>query len=360
MSPIPFGSGLSASVGIASESTVGTQVTPNAWYEFLDESLSNQPTFLDSQGLKAGLAYKRVARTQISRYTVGGDVSLEFFDKGTTAAGGKGMGLWLKHMLGSSITTATQIAATTAYKQNHTPGPKTGLSFTTQIGRPQTDGTIKAHTYRGCKVVSWEISVSDGELVRLSMTLDGWREDIATGLTTPVFGGSTYQAGIFSFADSSVFTLGGTASTTGGEMSIAGGTSVATVVREFTLRGETPLATERYGLGNAGTKREQIDSGIQTITGTLGAEYTSQSEIYSLFANNTTTALDLAFTHGDAGTSNPYMLRFTLPAIKLKEAAVNVGGPEIIPQSINFEGFDDGSGTNAPLQIKLVSQDQLI
>jgi Phage tail tube protein len=356
---MPFGSGLSASVGIASESTVGTQVTPNAWYEFLSESLSNQPTYIDSQGLKAGLAYKRVARTQISRQTVGGDISLEFFDKGTTAAGGKGMGLWLRHMLGSTVA-PVQIAATTAYKQNHVPGPKTGLSFTTQIGRPQTDGTIKAHTYRGCKILSWEFSISDGELAQLSMTLDGWREDTATGLTTPVFGGSTYQAGIFSFADASTFTLGGTASTTGGETTVAGGVSVATVVRGFTLRGETPLATERYGLGNAGTKREQIDNGIQVITGTLEAEYTSQAEIYALFAANTTTVLDLAFTHGDAGTSNPYQLRFTLPAIKLKEAAVNVGGPDIISQSINFEAYDDGSNSNPPIQIKLVSQDQLI
>jgi hypothetical protein len=113
------------------------------------------------------------------------------------------------------------------------------------------------------------------------------------------------------------------------------------------------MATERYGLGNAGQKKEPIENGISTITGTLDAEFTSQAEIYDLFKANTTTAIQLDFAHGDAGSGNPFRLSFVLPAVKLKAASVNVGGPDIIPQSVEFQAYDDGT-TNPVIQVELV------
>lgn len=347
---MPYGSGLSAQVGVKAETTVGTEVVVDRFFEFLDESIAFQPTWLDGQGLRAGQAYQRVARVSQSRFTVAGDISLEHADKG-------GMGLLWKHILGSAITVPTQIGATTAWKQNHHAGStsvKTGLGLTIQVGRPQTDGTVKAHTYRGCKIVAAEFSVSDGELARLSLTVDGWQEATATALASASY---TAATGVFSFSDASVFKLGGTPSTSAGETTVAGGTSVATVVRGFTLRVGTPLATERYGLGNAGVKREQIENAIPEITGTLEGEYTSQSEIYSLLKNNTTTALELVLEHGLAGTAEPYELSFVLPAIKLLEGGPQVSGPDIVGQSINWKAYDDGGGSNPVAQVRLVSTD---
>ena len=153
-----------------------------------------------------------------------------------------------------------------------------------------------------------------------------------------------------------MFKLGGTPSTAAGVTTVAGGTTVATVVRGFTLRGSTPLATERYGLGNAGVKKEQIENAIPEITGTLAGEYTSQSEIYSLFKANTTTALELVLEHGLAGTAEPYELSFVLPACKIVEGGPQVGGPDIVSQSINFKSYDDGT-TNPVAQVRLVSTD---
>jgi hypothetical protein len=346
---MPYGSGLSAQVGVKAETTVGTQVVVDRFYELLSESLAFSPTWLDGQGLRAGQAYQRVARTSQSRFTVGGDLTVEHADKG-------GMGLLWKHCLGSILTVPTQIGATTAWKQNHHAGAtsvKTGLGLTVQVGRPQTDGTVKAHTYRGCKVVGWEFTVSDGALAQLKVTFDGWQEDLAAGLASASY---TAGAGVFSFSDASVFKLGGTPTTAAGETTVAGGVSVATVVRSFTLRGSTPLATERYGLGNAGVKREQIENAIPEITGTLEGEYTSQSEIYALFKNNTTTALELVLEHGLAGTAEPYELGFVLPACKILEGGPQVGGPDIVGQSINFKAYDDGT-TNPVAQVRLVSTD---
>jgi hypothetical protein len=343
---MPYGSGLSGQIGFAAESTWGTPVTVTRFLEHLDEDLNWEPTWLDSAGIKAGQAYKRVTRTKQSRFTVGGGFALEACDKG--------FGLLLKHMLGSSAT-ATQIAATTAYRQTHTPAIKTGLGLTVQVGRPQTDGTVKPFTYEGVKIPSWEFSCSDGELARWRVDMDGQDMLTATALATASYIAST---GVFDFSESSTFTLGGTPATAAGRTTITGGTAVSTIVRGVTIRGEDGMATERYGLGNAGRKGQQIENATRLVTGTLEGEFTSQSEIYDRIVNNTTTAIQLDFSHGDAGGSNPYRLSFVLPACKLKSGNINLTGPDIVGQSITFEAYDNEA--DPVIQVELVSTDTAI
>lgn len=342
-----FGSGLSAQVGVAAESTVGTEVTVTKFYEFLDESFQYVPTWLDGAGIKANQQYQRVSRTVISRHDVDGGFTVEHADKGS-------MGLIWKHALGSTITVPTQIAATTAYKQIHTPGAKTGLGLTVQVGRPQTDATVRPFTYRGCKVSDWEFSCADGAIAALKTTMDGWQEATATTLASASYIGT---AGVFNFADCTNFKLGGTATTSAGETTIASGVTVATLAKQITITGTTPMAEERYGLGNAGVKAQQLENDIPTITGNLSAEFTQRTEFYDLLKANTTTAMQIDFSHGDAGSSNPYLLSFIFPAVKIRTGSMNVNGPDIVAQSIDFKAYDDGSGTNPVMQVKLVSTD---
>jgi hypothetical protein len=357
---MPYQSGLSESLGVITETTVGTEATVNAWYEILGQTLHSDPTFLDSQSIQAGLAYQRGSQTVISRHNVAGDITLEFRDKGFSAVGGKGMGFWMKHALGSTAVPIV-IGATTAYRQSHVPGPRTGLSFTTQIGNPEgrAAGTIKPYTYRGCKITSWEFSCNDNQVAQIKFDVDGWKENTATGLVTPAYAAAAYQSSPFTFADASVFTLGGTATTSAGVTSVASGVSVTSIVKGVTITGSTPMRDDGYGLGNSGVKSEQFENGIPTITGTLDCEFTNQAEIYSLFAANTNTVMELDFLHGDAGTSNPYRLSFILPQIKFKTGQVTMNGPDVLGMSVSFQAYQDGS-TNPVIQVQLVSQDQAI
>jgi hypothetical protein len=369
---MPYASGLGASLGATTEGTVGTETTGSmGFYEFLSESLTQTPTYLDSAGLKQGQAFKRIQRTQISRYDVGGDITLEHFDRGFSAASGRGMGFWWKHALGSTAA-PTQVGTGTAYQQLHTPGTKDGLSMTVQIGRPQAASpyTSNPFTYSGCKVSTWEFTCSDGQLAQLKVTIDGWKENTATSLISPTYAGTGYQAGIFSFADvgANAFATGTSAATGASGMTLSGSGAIATVVKGITITGTTELAGDRYGFGNAGRKREQLMNGIPTITGSLDAEFTNRTEFYDLFQANTTSAMQVSFTHylngvdaagASGGTgANPYRLQFTLPAVKFKSGAANVGGPDIIQQSIGFEAYDDGGGI--PIEVRLVSQDQAV
>jgi hypothetical protein len=350
-----YASGLSGQVGIVTESTYGTPVTVTRFYEFLSENFQFNPNFLDGQGLKAGQAYNRASRTVQSQFDVNGDLTMEHTDGSAASAAADSMGLWWKHCLGSSVTTPTQIAASTAYKQVHTPGSKAGFSLTCQVGRPQISGvTVQPFTYQGVKITDWEFSCSDNQIAQLKVTCDGQQELTATGLAAASY---PTPNGLFSFADATNFKIGGTASTAAGETTIASGVAVGSRVTAITITGSTPMKTDRYGLGNAGLKGEPIENAIPTITGSLTTEFFSRTELYDLLKSNSTTPLQLDFSHGDAGSGNPYLLSFIFPAIKVKSGAMNINGPDVVPQTIGFQAYDDGSGTNPVIQVKLVSKE---
>lgn len=340
--------GLDSQVGIVAESTVGTGATVTRFFEFDDEDFVFTPTWQENEGLKAGSVYKRASRVGITRKAVSGQLVLKH--------GTKGFGLLWKHCIGSTAT-ATVIASTTAFKQTHVYSARVGLSFTIQVGRPEpSTGTVKPHTFTGCKVTSWELTASENAALMLTVNFDGWQETTATALAAASY--SSAQA-IFEGIHCTTFTLGGTAATTTGVTAITSGVPMAAVAPTFTIRGDIPLATERYGLLGAGVKSEQLENDYPTITGTIDAEYL-QAEAYALYIAQTTTALEVNFTQGDAGSSNPFKLGFLMPAVKFKNVKPSVDGPGLVRSPIEFEAYDDGGGSNPVLQVTLVSTDTTI
>lgn len=358
-----YASGLSGQVGTVAEVTYGTPVTVTHFYEFLSETLAFNPTWLDGQGLKAGQAYKRSARTVVSQKAVSGDLTMEHTSGEAATAVADSMGYWWKYALGSSVTTPTLVVGT-AYKQVHTPGSKAGQFITVQVGRPQVSGaTVQPFTYTGVKVTDWEFSCNDNQIAQLKITFDGRDEGTSTGLAAASY---PTPNGLFAFNHATNFKIGGTASTAAGETTIAGGAAVTSLVNGVVITGSNPMKTDRYGLGNAGLKGEPIENAIPTITGTLSTEFFSRTELYDVFKTAGTTALQLDFSkydsagndaNGAAAGANPFLLSFIFPAVKFKTGAVNVGGPDVVPQSIGFEAYDDGSGTNPVMQVKIVSKE---
>jgi hypothetical protein len=341
---MPTGTGLDAQLMVKLEAAYGTPVTTDKAYEFNSESLAWEPTWLEPSGLRVGTKFKRASRLVQSRQTVSGSIELEHATRL--------MGTLWKLALGSSVTTPTQISTTTAYSQIHTPGDFLGKSATIQVGRPEPSGTVRAHTYAGCKVSSWEFSCSDGEYATLSLDIEGRSEATATALAT-----ASYVAGAsaFNFSQVTVLRTGGTASTSAGETTIAGGVAVPGVVTGLTISGENPMATERYGLGNAGLKSEPLENDIPTVTGTLSAEW-DRTTFYDAFKNNATTALEVRFVGAAIGVSGQNdTLSFILPAVKFKNVAPSVSGPDVISADVDFEAYSDE--TNPVIQVKLISAD---
>jgi hypothetical protein len=360
-----YASGLSGQVGAVAESTYGTPVTVTRFYEFLSENFVFNPTWLDGQGLKAGQAYNRSSRTVVSQSDVNGDLTMEHTSGEAATAIADSMGFWWKYALGSAFTTPTVVLGT-AYQQVHVNGSKAGQFLTCQVGRPQISGvTVQPFTYTGVKITDWEFSCNDNQIAQLKVTADGQTELTSTGLAAASY---PTPNGLFSFANASTLTLGGTASTTAGVTSIASGVAIASRVNGVVISGTNPMKVDRYGLGNAGLKGEPIENAIPAITGTLSTEFFSRTELYDVFKTAGTTPLQLDFTkfdpagndaNGVAAGPNPYRLSFILPAVKFKTGSVNVGGPDVLPQSIGFQAYDDGT-TNPVMQVRIVSKEQTI
>jgi len=165
------GAGLSASFGIATETTVGVPVPVTRFLEFDSTTLATKKSTAQGLGLRQGGLTKRGARRIFTGRQAGGDVNLDV----TT----NGFGLLLQHMLGSYTATATSVGGG-LYQQVHNVGSLNGKSFTAQVVAPDTTGVLtqEAFTYPGCKVTDWELSVAAGAQAKLKVSIDAL--DVAT------------------------------------------------------------------------------------------------------------------------------------------------------------------------------------
>lgn len=335
------GSGLDAQVMVKQETAWGTAVTVDRAYEITSAPISQDITYTDSAGLRTGTTFKRSARTRQARFTVGGDIEMEIPTLGA--------GLWVKNMLGSSVTTTTVVSGS-AYKQIHTPAGMAGLGLTIQRGIPEpvSPYTVRPHTYAGCKITKWEISLKDGGLATLKVSVDGKSEATATALAAASFLTGT---AVYSF-NQSIIKIGGTAATASGETTITSGVQLATVAKSITISGDNPVASERYGIGNAGLKKEQLQNNFQTITVKLDTEY-SKAELYDLYVAGTPVPIQFDLTGAVIGGANSFLFSVILPSCILKKAPPSLDGPDIVQMSTEWEAEWDE--TNPPIQIKIVS-----
>lgn len=341
------GSGLDAQIGVASETTWGTGVTPTRFVEFISETLTHQTTWVEPTGIRPTRKYKRGPRISKSRESVSGQVTVELATKG--------MGKLIAHMLASGVTATTQIDATAAYEQIHTPGDHRGKGLTIQVGRPEPGtGTVRPFTYNGCKISGWNINVTDNAVPSLGLTVDGQAEDTVTALAT-----ASYLSGsrVFSYRQATL-KLGGTPTTASGETTIADGVALATVARTFSLSGTTPFATERFGIGTAGLKREQLENGTPTMMVNLGTEF-AKTELYDVYkAADEPFPLQFTLTGDLIEGAHSFMFDVILPAVLIKTAPPQVGGPDIVQMGTELEVYDNE--VDPPIQIKIVSDETTV
>jgi hypothetical protein len=342
------GGGLDAQFGTKIETTVGTEAIPvTNFFPFNSSELAFSPSYIDNPGLMAGVRFKDVNQVGLVRKAASGKFEVPVMMKGWP--------WWLRQAIGSTTTTNPLSTPTlitgSAYKQVHWPGGLRGITFTTQVGKPEPGtGNIKPLTYYGCKLNDWELTFADNAITLFSGTIDAWNEDNA-----PVLAAASYPSGnqAWNFSHVNVFNVGGTASTASNVCSISGGTTVPSVVTKFSLAGNAALANERFGLGNAGVKKEQLENDFFSLSGTFEGEYDSTTWD-SPFRNNTTVALQVTSTGPAIGSSN-YMIDIVIPAAKINSAPAVVSGPDLVKVSGGFQVYSDG--VNPPIQITIISTD---
>jgi len=340
------GSGLDAQFGAKDETTVGTQVVVDRFFDFNSADLTLDPTYIEGVGLQAGRKFKSVNQVGIARRSATGKIEVPVMTQG--------FGWFWKHFIGSDGTAAVVSGGTTAYEQYHTPGDLLGKSFSCQVGKPEPDtGVVKPFTYRGCKVLDWDLTFEDNAKTLCTFTVDAWDEDTAAALAAASYESGNLQ---WDFAQVTAFNIGGTASTSSGVTTLAGSSPVSAVVTSLSFSGKNALSNERFGLGNAGIKKEQLENDFTAITGSFKAEYNSANFVDE-FSQGTSTALQITCTGNVIESSTNYLLDIIVPTVKITKAPVAVSGPDLVMVDGEFTVYDPDDGSNPPIQIHIISTD---
>jgi hypothetical protein len=129
-------SGLASQWGMAKESTYGVVVTPTRFHPMVSESLDQKIARIESDAIIAGRLVIDSTQWAPGDITVGGDVGFELYDRG--------IGVVLEQMFGGAA-----ISGSDPYTQTYTPGDLTGISFTGQVGVPDTGGTVRPQDLAG-------------------------------------------------------------------------------------------------------------------------------------------------------------------------------------------------------------------
>jgi len=359
-------SGLAGSVGIATEGTQGTFQTPTHFLEFNSESMKMVKNTVTGVGLRGGGLYQRTSRRVVTSWGAAGGVNAD--------APYNGLGLWLQHMIGSFGTfgSVVQQASTTAYLQTHTPGPLAGKTFSMQIGKPDSGGTVRPFSYVGCKIEDWTLTCELNKYASFALTIDAWQEltpDNPQGTTAgAALTAPTYTAGeqFFYFTQGTIYNSG-TLSNTGSNPTITslGSPVAAGHILKASFKSTNPVDKSRYfvagtgGSGVAGVKGDQLDNNFREPTGQLDAEFYSLAGFYDTFAADTTTTLELSFTGSVAIASTYYpTLTILIPNVKFDGESPVVAGPGVLNHNLAFHGLDQE--TYNPVQFQYMSTDMAV
>lgn len=317
-----IGSGLSGQLGVKAESTYGTAVTVDRFYEFDSEGIEPDVATIDVQGIRAGSRFQRTDRTARIVRGYAGSITMPILNKN--------MGLLFQHAFGDdTITTITG----TARRHTITPADQAGKFLTLQMGKPSVDGTVQPFTYNGGKIVGVEMMCGVDEALKATFDFDFKGASTATSLATASYVASQEafywpQAGV----------------------TVAGSTFYA---KGFKCKYTPNLAVDRRFLGN--TKKEPLIAGFGSIEGELDAEFESLTE-YTNFIAGTQQALVITFTTTSFITgSTPYVFKITVPKANWMDAAPSVTDTGILKLTLPFRGEDDG--TNAPITVTLDNAD---
>ena len=251
----------------------------------------------------------------------------------------KGMGLLLAHLLGSSATPVQQ-GATAAYLQAHTVGDNIGKSLTIQHGVPDLTGTVRPFTFKGCKLSGAEFSCKVGELLTMSLDVDGRQ---ASEVETLVAASLATGVAPFHWAQMSV-KLG----TFGAEAAVSG-------VKGFSVKFDRGMASERFYAGAAGLKAEPIMNDFLKVSGNIEVDFVNKADFADRFAADSATSLVIEFVGPLIASTYYQTFRIKLPMVFFDGDTPTVDGPDVTSGGYPFVAQLDG--TNPLVSIDYISTD---
>lgn len=220
---------LDGQFGMKKETTYGTPVTVDRFYEVLSDTSHNlDPMRISGVGLRSGSAVQRSARVVagVGKGTVTVKAEIQ----------SKGMGVLLESICGSF---AVANVAGSTYQGWGKPTRTTPFanSYTIQVGVPRLDasGTVDPYTYAGCTVQSFEIDAPERGVPTISVTY--WASSLATATSLASASYATTPTLFTDSASAASTTFGGSITAPTATAAESGGTA-ATNIRAWTFSGD--------------------------------------------------------------------------------------------------------------------------
>jgi hypothetical protein len=315
-------------VQIGVESTYGTAVAPTRAFEAKADTFSRDVEYIESVGFRRDMQTIRSDRHDTISLGAAGSIECDVLDKG--------MGLLLQHALGTS-SGPTQQGATPAYLQTFTSddtGP-TG-SYTVQVSRNDSAGTLRTFTYEGSTITGWNLSQELGAATSMTFDFDSETEQTSTAEATPAYPSST---DVFTYTDATI------------EID----DSAVTNFTSFSLDADLGMKTDRRFLKGSATKSQPKRSSVPSYTGSISGEFADLSD-YTKFINGTTFKLEFLATMGTAIAGAYYpLIHVTLPVCKFTGSTPVASISELSTIDLPFVVLDNG--TDAAVQITYQSTD---
>lgn len=324
--------GLDSYIGVAPEVTYGTYVAPTSYVEFDSESLSRNPQYTSSMGLRAGRLAPPVGRHRQTVRDAGGSISLKVPNKG--------FGKFLNLLHGNTVTPAQQ-ASTTAYKQTHAIGltRPDAKSLSILVNKP-TVAADKRFAAVGAVLeqASFSMDVGSGDL-QCELGVTARDLEIDKGSVTP-----TYPTGIGSYLFTDVVL----------EVDDA---PVTSIVSSFNCAIPIPRKNDRWGLGTGALKARPLVNDYVRPTMSMSAEFTDSS-LFDKWISDTAIKVAISFVGANIESTYYETIKFIYPAVKLTGSTPQVGGPDVLSIDLPGEVYDNGSA--APCTIEYTSVDTTV
>lgn len=301
------------------ESVFGTAVTTDRAYEIISESVTRKNRILRREGMRGTTipAYAGTRRVNTGQ-TVDGNVVLEVLPTG--------MGRVFKQITGSAPTITTPGGGTLTRQHVYPLGSLAGDSLTIQkVIRDPDAVVISTITQKGCKITAGEFAISSDQTLRLTLDVDGQSEVKNIAAAAATYPSATIDP--YHFAQASL-TVNGAA---------AANVSVASI------KFERPLKTDRYYLGNAGLKDEQVEEERPKVSGSLTADVINEV-LYDLFIADGGGTLVLTFVGSLIEGALSNTLTITIPDIHITDGTPTASGPGLLTGTRPWES-DAGGAT---------------
>jgi hypothetical protein len=271
------------------ESTYGTaQLSTVRSYEAKADTFSRDVEYIQSVGFRRDLQTIRSDRDDTVSLGATGSIECDILNKG--------QGLLLQHILGTT-SGPTQIASTAAYKSTFTSndiGP--AGSYTIQMNRVDSGGTMRPFTYEGCVATGFNISQELGSNLSMTIDFDAENEQTSSGEATASYPSS---ADPFNYTDC-VIAIDGSATTN---------------MMSFSLDGDLGMKTDRRFLAGSSTKAQPKRSSVPTYSGTISAEFKDLTD-YNKFVNGTTFGMNISWNGANIEGAYNYEFVLSLPTCK--------------------------------------------